>query len=812
MRSRGALVAVAASVLASTAVVTASAQPDAATYDKPTIRYTEYGIPHIIASNYEGIGEGYGYAVATDNICALADIYLTVDAQRSRHHGPDGAAEAGYTRPTTNLNSDLFFQRLKDDRTVEKLIELPPPDGPDPEVRQTISGYVKGFNRLLAETGVDGITDPACAGADWVRPITELDVYRHAHASVLMGSIDYVLDGVVNAAPAVVPADSPAAQPPPDLAERTAELLTANHDKGIGSNALAVGSAGVADGKSMLLGNPHFPWYGKNRFYQAHLTIPGKLDVAGASLLGLPGVMFGHNADVAWSHTVATVAPFGLFDVQVDPLRPTSYLVDGTWEDMTSQQVSVDVRRADGTIGTERRTLWSTRYGPITTSLQGTIPLPWVVSAHAVREANMTNLRALNTWSRLARTGDANEVVDVLSETQGVPFLNTIAADRKGNALYADIQVAPNISDEHAEKCLTATGRLLFGGALTPTPLSILDGKRSACDWPDDQNAAAPGLLDPGKQPRLMRADYVGNANDSAWLANPEEPLSYPRVMGDTGTARTTRTQELIVTAQERLAGTDGLPGKGFSPGSMRELLFADHSRTAELVIDETVAMCEGFVGGLAPHNGGLIDVREACPVLAAWDQTYTLDSRGSLLFQKFWDNIGLINLGAGPIPAPWKDAFDPADPVHTPNQLATDRPDVWLAFGNAVAQLRAAGIPADAPLADHQAVTRGGERMPMHGSRHSLGVLNVVNPDWDPNQGGNFDVRWGSSFIQEVHFPAAGPPSTATLLTYAQSADPTSPHFADQTRLFSAGTWVTERFTEQEITASPALAVVVLD
>ena len=31
----------------------------------------------------------------------------------------------------------------------------------------------------------------------------------------------------------------------------------------------------------MLLGNPHFPWRGRYRFTQQHLTIPGKYDVAG---------------------------------------------------------------------------------------------------------------------------------------------------------------------------------------------------------------------------------------------------------------------------------------------------------------------------------------------------------------------------------------------------------------------------------------------------------------------------------------------------------------------------------------------------
>ncbi|WP_316755794.1 hypothetical protein [Streptomyces herbicida] len=34
-----------------------------------------------------------------------------------------------------------------------------------------------------------------------MRPITELDVYRHAHAEIIMGSADALLDGEVNAAP-----------------------------------------------------------------------------------------------------------------------------------------------------------------------------------------------------------------------------------------------------------------------------------------------------------------------------------------------------------------------------------------------------------------------------------------------------------------------------------------------------------------------------------------------------------------------------------------------------------------------------------
>ncbi|MFI6025306.1 penicillin acylase family protein [Amycolatopsis magusensis] len=799
--------AVAVVALATTATVTATApgaEPGAT-----TIRYTEFGIPHITASSFEGLGEGYGYAAAQDNICTLASTYLMVNAERSRYLGPDGYANTGTSGGTNNLNSDLYFQRIKDNGTVERLVDLPAPNGPEPEVKETVRGYVQGYNRYLAETGAGGITDPACHGAAWVRPITELDVYRHVHSEVIMGAAQYLLDGQVTAAPAVGSAAAPAAA---DTGEKIVEAISAGHRHGVGSNALAVGSQGVAGGGSMLLGNPHFPWQGKNRLWQSQLTIPGRFNVSGASLLGLPVVNIGHNEDVAWSHTVATVAPFGLFDVQVDPLNPTKYLVDGRWEDMTSQQVSVDVRNPDGTTGKVSRTLWATRYGPITTSLAG-VPLPWVVSAHAVRDVNMDNLRAVNTWFRLDQARDTDDVVRILESTQGSPFFNTVASDRKGNALYAGIQAAPNITDEHAKSCLTLTGQATFYGLRLPgtPPVSILDGKRSECDWPADPNAVAPGLLDPKKQPRLTRADFAGNANDSPWLANPAEPLSYPRVMGDLNSTRSTRTQELILTAQKRLDGTDGLPGKGFTPESMRSLLFADRSRTAELALADTVKMCRGFLGGLAPYSGGLINVSQACPVLAAWDGTYRLDSRGAWLFEKFWANLPVPALGVGPVEtAPWKVGFDPADPVHTPNTLDTGRADVWLAFGNAVHALRKAGIPLDAPISAVQTVTRDGERIPVHGAPGSLGVLNVITPGVDA--AGAPEVTWGSSFIQQVSFTGDEPPQVSTLMTYSQSADPTSPHHADQTKLFSAGQWVTGRFTEEQIAASPALHTTTLD
>ena len=66
-----------------------------------------------------------------------------------------------------------------------------------------------------------------------------------------------------------------------------------------------------------MLGNPHFPWQGSERWYELHLTIPGKLDVIGAALQGVPAVNIGFNRGVAWSHTVSTARRFTPYELEL---------------------------------------------------------------------------------------------------------------------------------------------------------------------------------------------------------------------------------------------------------------------------------------------------------------------------------------------------------------------------------------------------------------------------------------------------------------------------------------------------------------
>ena len=86
------------------------------------IRYTEYGIPHIVGRDYKSLGFGTGWAQAADQVCTLADGFVTLRGERSRFFGPDAAADSALSSATSNLSSDLYFRGVRQTRTVEKLL------------------------------------------------------------------------------------------------------------------------------------------------------------------------------------------------------------------------------------------------------------------------------------------------------------------------------------------------------------------------------------------------------------------------------------------------------------------------------------------------------------------------------------------------------------------------------------------------------------------------------------------------------------------------------------------------------------------
>ena len=132
----------------------------------------------------------------------------------------------------------------------------------------------------------------------------------------------------------------------------------------VGSNAYGFGREATTNGKGMVLGNPHFPWQGSERLYQAHLTIPGSMNVSGASLYGAPLIVIGHTSSLAWSHTVATAWRFTPFRLTLPPNDPHSYIVDGEVRPMERHDVTVMAKASGGGLTPRTQTIWTDRVRP----------------------------------------------------------------------------------------------------------------------------------------------------------------------------------------------------------------------------------------------------------------------------------------------------------------------------------------------------------------------------------------------------------------------------------------------------------------
>ena len=775
-------------VLAGAAVLA----PVAAAADyRAEIRRTSGGVPHIKARDSGSLGFGYGYAYASDQLCTFADIVVTLDAQRSRWFGPEGSYGSDPAARINNLESDFFYQRVKDAGIVERLTRQRYPRGPSRRVRAVIRGFVAGYNAYLRRTGRDRLPDPRCRGERWVRPITTHDMYRRVHQLNVRASSGNFIQGLVAAQPPVA-GSAAAARRLPSAARLRAGLSSdpvLGEPGKLGSNAYAFGRSMTASRRGLLLGNPHFPWEGGDRWYEVHLTVPGKLNVIGAALQGIPAVNIGFNRNVAWSHTVSTARRFTPYELKLAPGRPTTYVLDGKPTPMRERRVSVRVGAGD----VRRHIFYETRWGPVFSLPSATLTWTGEV-AYALADVNWDHFRTTNQWAAYDVAGSVRGIQRANTRVQGNPWTNTIAADRSGAAYYSDESVVPHVTEALQRRCsVGAKSDLLLAAAR----LSLLDGSRTGCAWGRDRDAVSPGILGPGELPRLRRSDYVANANDSYWLANPRRLLTgFPIIIGPEVSARSLRTRLTFLMAEELRAS-----GTKLTEARLRALMFGNRNYSAELARDAVVAACRANPSQVLP-DGRPVDVVEACEVLARWDGRANLDSRGAVLWREFWR---LLSAGT----VPWRTPFDAAAPLTTPADLDASAPSVGSALAGAVQDLRDKGLALDVPLGEVQLEPRSGGAIPIHGCGGGEGCFNVITTSRDAS--GRYDPFTGSSFVMVAGFDRKGRPHGKAILTYSQSENPRSPLSSDQTKLFSAKRFLPMRFTERQIKADPSYRRVVV-
>lgn len=715
------------------------------------IRRTTFGVPHIRANDERGLGYGIGYAYAQDNLCLLANEVVTVSGERAKYFGPEQAT----LEERNNLVSDVFFTWLNTPQAVSAFW-----NAQTPQIQQRIEGYVAGYNRYLKEQGA-----PAQCQAAWVRPLVAQDVVKLTRRLLVEGGVGQFADALAGATP-----PQATASVKPGL--KAFEQASANQQRfslDRGSNAVAVGRDRSFNGRGMLLANPHFPWVGGMRFYEMHLTIPGQLDVMGAALPGLPLINIGFNQHVAWTHTVDTSKHFTLYRLTLDPKDSTRYLLDGQSIPLEKTSVTVQVKQADGSLRPQARTVYSSQFGPV---VQWPGKLDWDSHyAFSLRDANLGNDRVLQQWDAMNRATSLKALQTSVHTLQGIPWVNTLAADDQGQSLYMNLSVVPNVSAAKLAQCSDPRAGL---------QLIVLDGSHSACAWDIDPRAAQPGIFAAADLPQLERTDYVQHANDSAWMANPKAPLTgfSPVISQDhigLGPRARFALQRLQSLAKQPIKVTD-----------LQNMVMDNEVYLASQVMPDLLAFCANRLGADAAT------LQPLCTSLKHWDQHANLDSGVGLVhFINLFEHLQAL-------PDAWRVAFDPAHPLTTPRGLAIEREPV----ANALREAMLASTAAVSQLG----LTRWGDiqvsgQTPMHGGPQQLGIYNAMQTV--PRADGKREVVSGTSYLQIVTFDDNGPQALG-VLAFSESSNPASQYSKDQTRAFSEKKLRPLPFTDAQIQADP--------
>ena len=734
--------------LAIASLAACSAQQSDDTY-AVDVRWTSYGIPHVLADDWGSLGYGFAYATAVDGICVFAKELATAN----------GTLTADFGASDKHFVSDVFHRSiLTEERLAHHRATIPA------EALAYNKGFVAGYNRYLRDYA--GKMPASCNGQEWVRPLAYGDLDRMMVAFGIRYGLGYFKDAIAIAAPLS------------DKVEKVA--LDGDILPGLGSNAIAVGGNLTASGRGLLLGNPHYPWHGPSRFHIVHVTIPGVVDAMGARLIAGNFIGIGFNKDVAWTHTVSTAARFTLFELELNPDNPMQYRYDNEYRDIEAVSVSIPGAGEDG--GARDHKVYMTHFGPILASEQ----LAWTnEKAYAIRDAIVDNNTTVPTYFALQKAQSVAEVEAAISR-QGTYFVNTIAADRHGHAFYGDLSSTPNLDAGTIGKCR----RMVEG---IPSQAVILDGADPACDWRVDARSAVPGNLPPDDMPRATSREYFTNSNDSYWLSNPDRPLEgYSPVIGNERAPRSLRTRAGLTFVDEAISNADKLV-----PEDLQQILFSHRHFSAELFLDEVLTVCE------QPGDA----IAASCDVLADWDRKADVDSRGVHIWTEFWEQ-------ARRIPGLFATPFDVADPVSTPRGLALDnievRNAVIAALAGAQKKLTDAGLALDARWGDVQFAERNGSRIGIPGAVGRHGSFSYIVTQFTDGKGYT-PILHGNSYIQVIGWDEDGNLDARGLLTYSQSPEPDSPHYDDQTWLYSRGEFLDFPFTEQEIQADPELKVVTL-
>lgn len=129
-----------------------------------------------------------------------------------------------------------------------------------------------------------------------------------------------------------------------------------------GSNGWVVGGTHTRSGQPMLGSDLHAAPRVPAAWHQAHLIGPDRLDVTGLAFPGMPGIVFGHTRDFAWSLSGLSADTQDLVLERINPEAPDQFAYQEGWEPATHLTEEIRVRGHQEPVLHE---VLVTRHGPV---------------------------------------------------------------------------------------------------------------------------------------------------------------------------------------------------------------------------------------------------------------------------------------------------------------------------------------------------------------------------------------------------------------------------------------------------------------
>jgi penicillin amidase len=405
------------------------------------------GVAHIYAQNSHDLFFSQGYVTAQDRFWQM-EFWRRI-----------GSGRLSEILGASALPNDRFIRTIGWRRSAEADMALLEADS-----RAALEAYADGVNAYLSQRAGRLGFEFTVLGLNGVRydpePWSPVDTLTWAKVMAwdLSGNLDSELNRARMSAllppelladydlpyptdrPVIVPTevrwrpeDGPALA---QLSGLAAGLATLGDGPWLGSNNWVVAGEKTTTGMPLLANDPHLGIQMPSIWYEIGLHCEGNCpyDVVGYAFAGMPGVIIGHNANIAWGVTNVGPDVQDLYVEKINPANPDQYEYEGEWVDMEVRLETIQVAGQDEPVVIKVR---STRHGPIINDVLYGPDDTWSYGWQplALRWTALDPCRLANSVLGIDRAQNWSEFRDALRQWD-VPSQNFVFADVEGNIGY----------------------------------------------------------------------------------------------------------------------------------------------------------------------------------------------------------------------------------------------------------------------------------------------------------------------------------------------------------------------------------------